>query len=147
MSTDTDECKENLASCNPLNSFCSNTNGSFICPCHDGYSMVKGICEGNWSLMKSSHVNLCVLCHLLSTVLLLLCLTCCYIWPDDDECKHHPSPCGQLCRNNFGSYQCYCKNNSELEADGSTCKSESLPCTVLLIAHPHVGRTTLQVIS
>ena len=43
---------------------------------------------------------------------------------DVDECQYQPSPCGQLCRNDLGQYQCYCKDSFELEADGSTCKSE-----------------------
>ena len=56
---------------------------------------------------------------------------------DVDECKHEPSPCGQLCRNDLGEYQCYCKDRFELEADGSTCKSESCMvwCGLLLITY------------
>lgn len=43
---DIDECQEDFASCNPLNSLCNNINGSYLCPCLEGFSPSNGICEG-----------------------------------------------------------------------------------------------------
>jgi len=38
---------------------------------------------------------------------------------DIDECLS--SPCGQICTNTAGSYQCSCNNGYELDSDGITC--------------------------
>ena len=54
---DIDECKEDLASCNPLNSLCSNTNGSYLCPCLEGFSPSNGICEGEVDMHLLSCCN------------------------------------------------------------------------------------------
>lgn len=164
--TDTDECEENLASCNPLNSLCSNTNGSFTCPCLEGYSMLNGICEGDWAVLVdwSNLVRFCGpvmiftqnycrnlytcyanTCHYVTCILISISWHCVLLfWADIDECKHQPGPCGQLCLNTFGLYQCYCKNGFELETDGISCKSESLYmtlfCTTLGIVYSYTGR-------
>ena len=54
---DIDECQEDLASCNPLNSLCSNTNGSYLCPCLEGFSPSNGICEGEVDMHLLSYCN------------------------------------------------------------------------------------------
>ena len=43
--TDVDECKTSNGGCNHI---CNNTVGSYICSCHDGYSLVNNNlnCEG-----------------------------------------------------------------------------------------------------
>ena len=43
---------------------------------------------------------------------------------DINECKQAPSPCDQLCRNDKGSFQCYCKDGYELNDTTSLCQSE-----------------------
>ena len=55
---DIDECQEDLASCNPLNSLCSNTNGSYLCPCLEGFSPSNGICEGEVDMHLLRYCNL-----------------------------------------------------------------------------------------
>ena len=55
---DIDECQEDLASCNPLNSLCSNTNGSYLCPCLEGFSPSNGICEGEVNMHLLRYSNL-----------------------------------------------------------------------------------------
>ncbi|KAM3723456.1 Fibrillin-1 [Dirofilaria immitis] len=41
---DINECVENRHSCDPSNSICVNTDGSYICECAPGYEGVGGIC-------------------------------------------------------------------------------------------------------
>ena len=46
------------------------------------------------------------------------------IFVDINECKKTPSPCDQLCRNDKGSFQCYCKDGYELNETTLLCQSE-----------------------
>ena len=49
-SVDIDECALGTSTCSLSISDCTNSNGSFVCHCHAGYTMKEGQCEGK-SLM------------------------------------------------------------------------------------------------
>ena len=57
---------------------------------------------------------------------------------DINECKQAPPPCDQLCRNDKGSFQCYCKDGYELNETTSLCQSELQFQTICLYVHQRV---------
>ncbi|XP_070548454.1 fibrillin-2-like isoform X9 [Ptychodera flava] len=46
---------------------------------------------------------------------------------DVDECRVNNGGCEYICRNNFGSYVCFCPRGATLNEDGRTCSG--IPCT------------------
>ena len=45
-----------------------------------------------------------------------------YYVPDVDECLENP--CGQLCTNTDGSFDCSCMSGYEILDDGHTCEGK-----------------------
>lgn len=44
-----------------------------------------------------------------------------HLYIDIDECVTE-KPCGQLCRNLPGTYECYCRAGFHLQQDGQSCR-------------------------
>ena len=52
--TDVDECENEASNMCPYGSECLNTNGSYECPCIEGFNATgDGHCEGNIAIMES----------------------------------------------------------------------------------------------
>ena len=50
---------------------------------------------------------------------------CASLCADINECNSQNGGCGQLCRNNVGSFFCDCNSGYGLAPDGRSCNSES----------------------
>ena len=101
FTSDINEC---LSS--PCNHTCTNTAGSFVCSCNDGYELGP---DG-------------LSCHGMTVQSLIpLFILCCFSFLDIDECST-TFPCSQNCTNTLGSFQCSC--NSGYTLDGTRCNGQ-----------------------
>ena len=81
---------------------CTNTNGSYVCSCDDGYTLNDDglTCDG-------------IIMHISSF------LDRSFL--DIDECSMNNGGCDQMCTNTNGSYVCSCDDGYTLNDDGLTC--------------------------
>ena len=101
-SIDINECAdEDLNTCH-MNATCSDTIGSFVCTCNEGF-------EGNGTSCAGRSIG-----HLYPASNLM-------IISDIDECLVDP-PCNESaeCTNTLGSYECTCLDG--FEGDGFLCR-------------------------
>ena len=124
---DIDECQDGTHMCG-LNSRCHNTQGSYRCPCVEGYAVNGGVC---------SDINECNnrgSCHPHASCTNTAGTYSCRCNPglrgdgiscsDYDECTSGDHDCDKnaKCSNNWGSYHCCCKKG--FHGDGKECKGE-----------------------
>ncbi|XP_053134287.1 endosialin [Hemicordylus capensis] len=93
---DVDECAQA-----PCEHQCENTEGSFVCRCHLGFSLSDGEEEEDEEEEEEGGEGpgRCT---------------------DTDECQI-AGVCQQMCVNYVGGFECYCSEGYELDADGITC--------------------------
>ncbi|KAL4223228.1 Immunoglobulin C-2 Type [Mactra antiquata] len=115
---DIDECTDGSVEC-PQYSTCHNTNGSHICECHEGYTLVpedytcKPVCFGK---IECPNGGVCAKPNRCEGCLVGFNETTC---EDIDECKGETSKCPEhsRCVNSLGSFKCFCKDGFVLTDD------------------------------
>ena len=95
---DINECVTDNGNCSHD---CTNTPGSYLCSCNNGYSIDTDghSCSGNYQLF--------------STVFPLEI--------DINECNTNNGGCDHNCINTIGSYQCQCREGYETNNNGINC--------------------------
>ena len=95
---DAEECSSNNGGCAHT---CTNTPGSYLCTCNDGYTLApdKRSCSGN-----------------IITIIALISNES-YNLSDINECNLNPPVCEHYCSNTVGSYQCDCDHGYQLSGD------------------------------
>ncbi|XP_078662291.1 sushi, von Willebrand factor type A, EGF and pentraxin domain-containing protein 1-like [Branchiostoma floridae x Branchiostoma belcheri] len=133
---DVDECSSSNGGCEQI---CTNTDGSFHCSCHVGYSLsinsfscididecasANGGCSHTCSNRIGSYQCSCNNGYALNSDN----LGC----DDVDECAIANGRCGHICTNSDGSYQCSCNTGYALNSDEHTCDdiNECLPANM-----------------
>ncbi|XP_035668270.1 kielin/chordin-like protein isoform X5 [Branchiostoma floridae] len=113
---DINECQTNVSECAHR---CQNTFGSFQCLCPpdstlnaDGKTCKEIGCFPDCMSGGSCVNNKCVCPTGLNGP------TC---QQDVNECLENNGECDEICRNTFGSYNCFCKAGTTLNPDGKTC--------------------------
>ena len=107
---DINEC----ATTQPCEQVCTNTQGSFVCSCNDGYRPDNNglTCSGMCKCLIHSYYlkqwlwDLSCLSILKYTGVLAYFKVCLFLHTDVDECVSNP--CQHTCANTIGSYQCSC---------------------------------------
>ena len=106
--TDTNECLQNNGECTQN---CTDTIGSFVCSCNDGFtlSINRLSCFGKF-------VGLYVILHnmLSKTEMVINAI-------DVNECSESNGGCGQICMNTNGSFDCSCNLGYKLNSDRFSC--------------------------
>ncbi|XP_029927681.1 CD97 antigen isoform X2 [Myripristis murdjan] len=125
--TDQDECQEDPNRC-VGNAICFNTNGSYYCQCHSGFTNVQGSTNFTGTNGQCQDINECVedkeICGSTADCVNAIGNYSCICMPgytnfsdinrnctDIDECKEHEQNiCGMrgTCENRVGSYWCEC---------------------------------------
>lgn len=113
---DVDECKQGTDRCAHT---CTNTNGSFLCSCNNGYTLAGDgkSCEG---IMIKYMADLYVyIMHLNGFFIFMQRI-------DIDECalKYDNCHTNALCTNTDGSYTCAC--NEGYTGNGTNCTGNRL---------------------
>lgn len=93
---------------NHCNQLCTNTYGSYLCYCEEGYELaIEGgfTCIG-WYMICLWHNYYYIR----------------YIDIDSDECLVNNGGCDQECNNYEGGYSCTCEEGFRLDDDNVTCK-------------------------
>ena len=146
--SDTDECSNGTHNCSQI---CTNTIGSFLCECNNGFLLEfdGATCNGMQKQFVAfihtyNTINLkCILSYIIINVhSYILCTdihkyTLCIIiylylhineyaylvsiLSDTDECSDGTHNCSQICTNTIGSFLCECNNGSLLDIDEITC--------------------------
>ena len=138
--SDIDECSDGTHNCSQI---CTNTNGSFICECNDGYELNfdGATCNGMQKQFVSfihtyNTINLryiiidvhsCIICREIHKYILCIIIYL-YLWiayfvsilSDINECSDGTHNCF-LCINTIGSFTCGCNSGYILDDDGVTC--------------------------
>jgi len=117
--TDVDECDIDGA----CDQNCTNTNGSFICSCDDGYTLDSDgrTCNGN--LYIYIYIHLHTLLFIASSLhTLFVYLNCNNIlvlsfYLDINECLTLPCMQNLLCNNIDGSFECLCPPGTVMMGD------------------------------
>ena len=108
MHSDIDECEDEPPVCLSFDhEVCSDTLGSYVCECEEGYHNVSGLCEGTKT-----------------TVTICACAGQILVFIDVDECENNLHNCSYMCVNQNGSYSCTCDRGYSLQDDGETCQSK-----------------------
>uniref|UniRef100_A0A668ALV9 Uncharacterized protein n=1 Tax=Myripristis murdjan TaxID=586833 RepID=A0A668ALV9_9TELE len=149
-STDQDECQEDPNRC-VGNAICFNTNGSYYCQCHSGFTNVQGSTNFTGTNGQCQDINECVedkeICGSTADCVNAIGNYSCICMPgytnfsdinrnctDIDECKEHEQNiCGMrgTCENRVGSYWCECPAGyTNYGNRGTPCSGEF--CTVRL---------------
>eukprot|EP01125_Pyxidicula_operculata_P003314 TRINITY_DN1390_c0_g2_i3.p1 TRINITY_DN1390_c0_g2~~TRINITY_DN1390_c0_g2_i3.p1 ORF type:complete len:1797 (+),score=397.91 TRINITY_DN1390_c0_g2_i3:489-5879(+) len=126
---DIDECALHIDNCQQN---CTNTIGSFVCSCVEGYSLVNGSACVDIDECLTNNGDCEQIC--VNTIGSYYCacrpgyelapdLTQC---DDIDECLVNNGYCEQKCHNTRGSYDCQCVGGYKLKPDGYHCYA--LPC-------------------
>nr|XP_047124087.1 fibrillin-1-like isoform X10 [Hydra vulgaris] len=131
---DINECQSSSPPCSWSNGVCSNTNGSFICSCKNGWKMGQdnascwdiNECESfappcSWSNGVCTNTNGSYICSCKSGWKIGQDNASCV---DINECISMPLPCSWsngVCINTNGSYFCSCKNEWRLGQDNASC--------------------------
>ena len=100
--SDIDECTED-----PCVHNCTNTDGSFICSCNNGYEL-----DDNGRSCNGMYIMLIIINCLL---LYILCI-------DIDECLSGPCPPNLMCNNLDGNYSCDCPYGTKKNGTDCICK-------------------------
>ena len=111
---------------------CTNTNGSFFCTCHTGYSGDGVICQGISKRISCSLVSFLYITVLTTDIfypVFLLDVNECYPHEISDEDKYLSHYCHDdaNCTNTKGSFYCTCLQG--YSGDGVTCIGEKQPWT------------------
>eukprot|EP00041_Stephanoeca_diplocostata_P035105 m.1226699 g.1226699 ORF g.1226699 m.1226699 type:complete len:1645 (+) comp24638_c0_seq2:142-5076(+) len=123
--SDVNECELGSDTCDDPQHTCTNTDGSFVCECNDGYTVDGATCADVDECATDTSCATEAACA--NTVGSYTCacndgfsgsgLTCDNI----DECLRDPSPCAQTCSDSVGSFACSCGTGYTLNSDNSTC--------------------------
>ncbi|CAH1271521.1 FCGBP [Branchiostoma lanceolatum] len=123
--TDVDECGMNNGGCEQT---CTNTMGSYVCSCDDGYTLNadghscddvnecdtnNGGCEQNCMNTVGSYYCTCDAGYTLNVDG--------HSCDDVDECLTDNGGCDDTCANTVGSYDCSCDDGYSLNDDGHSC--------------------------
>ena len=106
--TDLNECLTENGGCRQT---CTNTVGSFVCSCNEGYTLASDgrNCTGkskNWfHWWSNSHTVVAAI-------------------SDIDECQINMAGCAHSCYNTIGSFTCDCMPGYALDNDDSTCNGK-----------------------
>ena len=104
INLDIDECSLNLSTCQP-DSSCSNTVGSYLCICNDGY-FGDGFINCTSMFNSMIHIKVLIISPLFS---------------DINECVNNTHNCDEnaQCTDNIGSFSCDC--NFGYSGNGTFC--------------------------
>ena len=116
VKTDIDECDISNGGCQHN---CTNTIGSFVCSCNDGYNLTEnGLnCTGMRSVEYNNSCS--------------LVFGCCY-WTDFNECESGTPLCDEnaFCINTDGGFHCICDNGYTGSGDIGYCNGMLTVCGI-----------------
>ena len=129
MLLDIDECRNESHDCD-INANCTNTNGSHICTCKEGYTGKGGSCQGTIRLDFEKKQNNCslqiiaLLSNKLAKIFFLFSVTIykSIVFIDIDECNDDSHVCDSNanCTNTNGSHNSICKVGNII--NGQSCQ-------------------------
>ena len=127
MLLDIDECSDES---HDINENCTNTNGSHICTCKEGYTGKGGSCQGTIRLDFEKKQNTCslqiiaLLSNKLAKIFFLFSVTIykSIVFIDIDECNDDSHVCDSNanCTNTNGSHNSICKVGNII--NGQSCQ-------------------------
>ena len=115
--TDINECAENNGGCAQI---CTNSAGSFMCSCNNGY-----ILDVDRLFCKGKLVGLYVTLHIVIKMAINAI--------DVNECSESNGGCGQICTNTIGSFDCSCNLGYELNSNRFSCDGKHYFSTLAFV--------------
>ncbi|XP_060591770.1 fibrillin-1-like [Ruditapes philippinarum] len=134
-----DTCDEDINECDVANickdpmKECTNSLGSYLCQCMNGFQEINGTCEDinecaspifHDCMQECNNAFGGYTCGCFEGYVEINETSC----ADIDECEQGTADCEQNCMNVPGFYNCYCNTGYTLNDDRSSCEKVSDPC-------------------
>ncbi|XP_046357626.2 uncharacterized protein LOC124135954 isoform X3 [Haliotis rufescens] len=127
---DVNECQANPTICGNSQT-CSNTNGSYVCMCSEGYVKNGTDCIDIDECKSTTDANVCPSNSICVNVVGSFACNCNPGYTkegsnctDINECSNGQDICEQSCMNVVGSYNCFCNGGYTLNDDRKTCTKD-----------------------